>query len=478
MAESGFSRPDLPNLISTIRSDILTRMEADVVLRRLDAEVYGRVMAAAVHTLYGYLDYLAKNMLPDQADEEWLLRHGNLKQVIRKQPTEAAGFMRWDTVGSVITIPNGTSIQTDTQTEYITTADATTDENGTIRAPVEAVEPGSAGNLDDGTALRLMSPIQGLSSTGYAEDVEGGTDLEGLEEWRARIMARWYYTPQGGADADYKIWATDVAGITRAWVFRHYSGRGTVGVMVANSNASNPAPDATLVEAVREYILPLAPVAGAGLTVFAPKLNVIDMDIALAKDTPAIRAAVVRELNSALLRDGVPGGKIYRSRLSEAISLAAGEMAHRLTAPEGDVQLGAEELPVLGAITWSSYSNIITDLTVVLNSFGRGPGGEAPGKFHVGESAAATASITPLPEGVTVSYDFWHDPDDPNDIADPTQIVALAWADDGLSVTATGRAPGTVYVQINVKYNGKTWTDHAFVTVFAEGETIPVEEAG
>jgi len=64
MADSNFDRPTLPQLITSIRSDLLTRFADDVVLRRLDAEVYGRVQAAAVHTLYGYIDYLARNLLP------------------------------------------------------------------------------------------------------------------------------------------------------------------------------------------------------------------------------------------------------------------------------------------------------------------------------------------------------------------------------------------------------------------------------
>ncbi|EHU6243935.1 hypothetical protein KZG16_004664, partial [Salmonella enterica] len=55
MADSQFARPELPQLIATIRSDLLTRFQEDVLLRRMDAEVYARVQAAAVHTLYGYI---------------------------------------------------------------------------------------------------------------------------------------------------------------------------------------------------------------------------------------------------------------------------------------------------------------------------------------------------------------------------------------------------------------------------------------
>ena len=82
------------------------------------------------------------------------------------------------------------------------------------------------------------------------------------------------------------------------------------------------------------------------------------MTIALAKDTPEIRAAVTAELNSLMLRDGVPSGKVYLSRISEAISLATGEVAHQLRAPVTDVALGETELPVVGTITWATYTGV------------------------------------------------------------------------------------------------------------------------
>lgn len=93
-------------------------------------------------------------------------------------------------------------------------------------------------------------------------------------------MERWFYTPQGGADHDYVIWAKEVAGITRARTFRHYKGIGTVGVMVASGDATHPAPPAETVTAVRDHILPLAPVAGGGLFVFPATEKVIPMTIA------------------------------------------------------------------------------------------------------------------------------------------------------------------------------------------------------
>lgn len=265
--------------------------------------------------------------------------------------------MRWDGISGTPTLPAGTQIQRDDQVTFTTTQTVKA-AGGVLRVPLVADNPGAAGNTDDGIALRLGTPVGGIPSTGYADTVAGGDDIEELETWRARVMERYYWIHQGGADPDYVIWAKEIAGITRAWTLRHYKGTGTVGVMVATGDPTHPAPGDDLVQAVRNHILPLAPIAGAGLFVFAATEKVIPMTIALAKDTAEIRAAVSAELNSLMLRDGVPDGKVYLSRISEAISLATGEVAHQLRAPVADVALGTTELPVVGTITWATYTEV------------------------------------------------------------------------------------------------------------------------
>ncbi len=354
MADSQFYRPGLPQLISMIRSDLLTRFEQDTLLRRMDAEVYARVQAAAVHTLYGYIDYLARNLLPDMCDEDWLYRHARIKRCSRKEAVAARGFVRWDGVEGTPVLPVGTQIQRDDQVTFTTTATVTA-ADGLLRVPVVADEPGAAGNTDDGIAMQLGTPVSGLPSTGYADTITDGEDIENLEIWRARVMERYYYIPQGGADPDYVIWAKEVQGVNRAWTFRHWKGVGTVGVMVASDDSEHPSPDESIIQAVREHILPLAPVAGGGLYVFGPTEKIIPVTIALSKDTLRIRTAIKTELNALMSRDGAPAGYLYLSRISEAISLSAGEVAHKLIAPASDIALGETELPVLGEITWQAY---------------------------------------------------------------------------------------------------------------------------
>lgn len=192
-------------------------------------------------------------------DEDWLYRHARIKRCLRKDAVTARGFVRWDGVEGTPVLPAGTQIQRDDQVTFTTTATVTA-ADGLLRVPVVADEPGAAGNTDDGIAMQLGTPVSGLPSTGYADTITDGEDIENLEIWRARVMERYYYIPQGGADPDYVIWAKEVQGINRAWTFRHWKGIGTVGVMVATNDPEHPAPDESVINAVREHILPLTPV--------------------------------------------------------------------------------------------------------------------------------------------------------------------------------------------------------------------------
>ncbi|HHN9306878.1 TPA: baseplate J/gp47 family protein, partial [Escherichia coli] len=171
--------------------------------------------------------------------------------------------------------------------------------------------------------------------------------------WRARVIERYYWTPQGGADGDYVVWAKEVPGITRAWTYRHWMGTGTVGVMIASSDLINPIPEESTETAARQHIVPLAPVAGSDLYVFRPVAHTVDFHIRVTPDTPEIRAAITAELRSFLLRDGYPQGELKVSRISEAISGANGEYSHQLFAPADNISIAKNELAVLGTISWT-----------------------------------------------------------------------------------------------------------------------------
>lgn len=352
MADSEFQRPTLAENINMLRTDLFSRLDMNDTLRRMNEDVRAKVYAAALHTVYGYIDYLAINMLPDLCDEAWLKRHAGMKRCPRKTATAASGYMRWEGVTDNLKVTAGSVIQRDDLVEYTATAD-TMSAGGVLRVPVVCSVEGMAGNADDGTPLILVTPVNGLPSSGVADTLTGGFDIEELETWRSRVMERYYWTPQGGADPDYVIWAKEVPGVTRAWTYRHWMGTGTVGVMIANSDLINPIPDAATVAAAKIHIEPLAPVAGSDLYLFVPVKHSVDFRIRLTPDTPEVRAAVTKELLAFLQRDGYPEGELELSRINEAISIATGEHSHQLLAPTADIPIAKNELATMGALSWT-----------------------------------------------------------------------------------------------------------------------------
>ena len=74
-----FSRPGLPVLIERAIADIESRLNgADARLRRSVLNVLARVIAGLTHGLYGFIAWIADQILPDTAEAEILERHANI----------------------------------------------------------------------------------------------------------------------------------------------------------------------------------------------------------------------------------------------------------------------------------------------------------------------------------------------------------------------------------------------------------------
>jgi len=349
-----FARPTLTELINRTLSDATSRLSVDELLRRADAEVLARVLAGAAHGLYGYIDWLSRQILPDTSESEWLERHASLwLREGRKPAAESTGEVSFTGVsGSVV--PSGTVLTTAAGVQVATTAEVTLTA-GTASAAAAAVDAGASGNLVAGAPLSLVSPITGVQSTATVASggLTGGANIEDDEALRARVIARIQQPPQGGCAYDYEAWTLQVEGVTRAWVYPQELGLGTVTVRFVRDDDSSLIPDAAEVATVQAYIDALRPVT-AQVTVVAPTAVPLNITITdLTPDTAAVRAAIEAEIIDLLRREAVPGGTILLSHLREAISIAAGESDHVLTSPVANVTHATGELAVLGTITWA-----------------------------------------------------------------------------------------------------------------------------
>ncbi|EGJ49058.1 baseplate J/gp47 family protein [Desulfocurvibacter africanus] len=346
-----FDRPDLKTLRDRARADF-ERLTGAVPVRRSLAAVIADMHAGGTHGLYGYLDWLAKQIIPDTAETEFMERHASIWGIARKPATRAAGLAIFTgTDGSVI--PSGTLLQRSDNAQY-STAEEGWIVSGQAAVLVQAQALGTAGNAAQGVKFSLVSPVAGVQSqaTVAAGGLTGGADSESDNALRARLLARLRRTPQGGAEHDYEAWALAVPGVTRCWVSPREMGAGTVSVRIMMDEAYlDGIPQPADLQAVQDYIESLRPVT-ADVYVLAPSPLPVDISVRVVPDTPQVRAAVQTELADLFRREGVPGGEILLSHIREAISLAVGERDHVLLAPASHITPGPGELATLGAITW------------------------------------------------------------------------------------------------------------------------------
>lgn len=346
-----WNRPTLTTLVAQREADLKGRFPgAESGLRRSVLSVIARVYAAGLHGLYGFLEYLAEQILVDQAEGDWLVRHSSIYEVPPKPAVAAAGDVSLTGVNTTVILA-GAELQRRDGVRYATTEDAVIT-GGVAVVAVEAIEPGSAGNASEGVAVTLVSPIAGVTSAGAvaAGGITGGEDAEREPRLRARTLQRIRFTPQGGAPADYERWALECAGVTRAWVRKGWMGPGTVGVLFTYDDRPDIIPTTPDIETVQAYLDLKAPVT-ATVYALAPQPVAWNPVITVTPDTPTIRAAVEAELKDLLVRSAAPGVDIPRTALDEAISIAPGEFDHELVDYD-DTPRGPGQISVLGAVDW------------------------------------------------------------------------------------------------------------------------------
>ena len=347
-----FTRPTLPDLVEQQLLEIESRLPgAESRLRQSNLNVLARVFAGGLHQQYGFLDWLSRQCFPDTADDEFAERWATIWLAEGRKPAVIAQGVVHISGNLNAVLPQGSVLLSSANLEYQTLADAQCGANGADVA-IAARQVGAAGNLDTG-ALTLASPVAGIQSKAVvnAPGLTQGSDIEPITALRQRVLQRIKAPPQGGSVTDYVQWATAVSGVTRAWVLPGQMGVGTVVVLFVRDADVSVIPDAAEVATVQAAIDLVRPVTAA-VTVLAPLAKVVNFTITLTPNSVVVREAVTASLKSLLTREAAPGKTLLISKVREAISTAAGEADHVLTAPAGNVSCTALEMPVLGAITW------------------------------------------------------------------------------------------------------------------------------
>lgn len=333
-----------------------TRLGLDALLPRSLADVHARMVAGLTHGLHGHLAWVARQIIPDTADGDFLERWAGLFSVFRKAAVGAEGPADFTGTDATV-IPAATLVRRSDGTEYETLEEATI-ASGTAQVSVRATVAGATSNAAAGTKLALVSPISGIDAeaTVAAGGLVGGADIEDDVALRGRLITRMQGPPQGGAADDYEQWALEVAGVTRAWPLANHLGLGTVGLtFVLDEDPVTIIPNAEKLAEVDDLVQGRRPVTAA-VTVFAPTTVAMAVDLTLvpaSSNTQNVQDAVKESLEDMLAVEAKPGGTITIAKVREAISTADGEVDHVLNSPSADVTSAAGELIVLGTVTFS-----------------------------------------------------------------------------------------------------------------------------
>lgn len=342
-----FETPSLPVLIGRTQSDL-----ASDSLRRSDAQVLARTLGGTAFGLYGYLDWIAEQILPDRADEETLERVALLRLNQPRNPAQPAeGPVSFTAAAGAVLDVDVVLQAGDGRTYKVTTGVTTV--AGLNTTTIEAVDAGTLGNADPGLTLTLVQPVSGVTNTFtvLVPGVTGGIAQESVESLRARVVRSYRVIPHGGSAADYETWALEFPGVTRAWCRGSYMGPGTVGLFIMRDNDLDPVPNPAQLAEVKAYIEPLRPVT-AEVFVLAPVKVPVHYSIHAVPDTSAVRAAIQAELIDLHEREAGLGETLLVTHVAEAISGAVGETDHDLIAPAADVVASTNQLLTFGGITW------------------------------------------------------------------------------------------------------------------------------
>lgn len=322
--------------------------------------VLTKVKAALAHEYELRLAWLSKQLFIRTASGQWLVMHAADIGIYRKAASAASGTIMG--TGTPDTLyAAGIRFVTGNQV-YVSTAPATSDEDGVIFVPVRSEVKGAASNRDADAVLTLADPAlwEGLSASWTVDEdgLGGGADIEDDESLRARALQRKQNPPRGGSLTDYERIARSVPGVLKAWAFRRPDAPGFIAVLFLFAGRTNLIPLTSDVEAVQAAIDAERLIRVDDSVAVAPVAEPIDVEIGgLTNDTADVRAAVEAAIQAMYLekcRPGITGDTftVSKSWISEAISGVTNETRHRLILPAADIVLTNGEFPVNGTFSY------------------------------------------------------------------------------------------------------------------------------
>lgn len=176
---------------------------------------------------------------------------------------------------------------------------ATIPEIGEIKVKVQCKQVGLIGNVPAGSIINFPKTLEGLTSVINDEDFINGYETENDEELRERYYLRVRMPSTSGNRFHYEAWSRDVIGVSDSKCIPRWNGRGTVKVVIVDSNHHGA--NKELVKEVFNYIETQRPI-GADVTVVGAEDLPINIDVTIALNSSYILNDVVKNIKSEITK--------------------------------------------------------------------------------------------------------------------------------------------------------------------------------
>lgn len=339
-----YTSPSLETILGNILRDIRNlQPEADI---GTDSDHYIRsaAVAAAIEGLYQKIGWVFRQIFPDTADEDELVRAANVRGVPRKDPVAATGVVALKGAVGVELLVGATMKHVVTGEQFVATSGAVIGSDGTATVPIKAQTVGAALNHLTGELIVTSPPLGMDSATALVGETTGGVDLEKIESLLARLLEIIQQPPAGGAVYDFVRWAKEVEGITDVLPLPKRRGAGTVDLVVT---AGGGLPSSEAIANCRAHVLNVCSVI-ADVWVYAPTIRTVDatasVELADGYQFADVQAAAQKAYDM-LLGGLKPREMLKRSHVEAMINNLAGVVDRSLATPSGNVK--ASEDPAL-----------------------------------------------------------------------------------------------------------------------------------
>lgn len=322
---------------------------------------------AMAHMCEYYLVQAMQVILPEWSFGVFLDGHAKSRNMVRRAATAASGEITITGEAGTV-IPTGSlfsmpAVNNEPAVDYETLAAATIPASGSVTIAVQCTQTGIVGNAPANTIVLVSNNLSNVTSVTNQEAITGGTEQETDESLIERISE--FDKSQGdsyvGNVADYKRWATSVAGVGEVTIISAQDNSGLVQIILSDSNGE-PATE-SLCEEVYNYIMRpddpskrLAPI-GASLSVIPPNTIAISIkatvELVDGADIEAVKTAYAAKVAEYLLV-AFNDAEIKYTRVAAAMASTNGvndfaDLQIGINGGSGDIEYGTKNIKITAA---------------------------------------------------------------------------------------------------------------------------------